>query len=50
MTVGNGGGDLVINGKLRDTPELSQPIGYVVKPSGDEVLPADRAADVRVIA
>ena len=39
VTVGNGGGDLRINGKLRDTPDRSQPLGYSVKPSGTELLP-----------
>jgi cytoskeleton protein RodZ len=40
VTVGNGGGDLRINGKLRDTPERSEPLGYLVKASGVEVLPS----------
>ena len=40
VTVGNGGGDLRINGKLRDTPDRSEPIGYLVKPSGTTVLGA----------
>jgi cytoskeleton protein RodZ len=40
VTVGNGGGDLQINGKLRDTPDRSEPLGYVVKPSGATLLPA----------
>jgi helix-turn-helix protein len=40
VTVGNGGGDLRINGKLRDTPDRSEPLGYVVKPSGTDLLPA----------
>jgi cytoskeleton protein RodZ len=43
VTVGNGGGDLRINGKLRDTPERAEPVGYVVKPSGADVLPASQA-------
>ena len=40
VTIGNGGGDLVIDGKRRDTPEVSEPIGYSIKPSGTKVLPA----------
>jgi helix-turn-helix protein len=39
VTVGNGGGDLRIDGKLRDTPERSEPLGYLVKPSGVDLLP-----------
>jgi cytoskeleton protein RodZ len=42
ITVGNGGGDLEINGKLRDTPDRAEPIGYVVKPSGTAILPASQ--------
>jgi hypothetical protein len=43
VTVGNGGGDLRINGKLQDTPDRSEPVGYLVKPSGATVLrPAQR--------
>ena len=38
VTIGNGGGDLVIDGKRRDTPEVSHPIGYSIKPSGLKVL------------
>jgi cytoskeleton protein RodZ len=40
VTIGNGGGDLVIDGKRRDTPERAEPVGYRIKPSGTEVLPA----------
>ena len=40
VTVGNGGGDLRINGKLRDTPDRSEPVGYLVKPSATTILPA----------
>ena len=40
VTVGNGGGDLRIDGKLRDTPDRSEPLGYAVKASGVQVLPA----------
>ena len=43
VTVGNGGGDLRINGKLRDTPDRAEPVGYVVKPSGADILPASEA-------
>ena len=42
VTVGNGGGDLRINGRRRDTPERSEPIGYVVRSSGATLLPAER--------
>ncbi len=42
VTVGNGGGDLRINGRRRDTPETSEPIGYLVRSSGTSVLPAAR--------
>ena len=38
VTVGNGGGDLKINGKLRDTPDKNHPLGYLIKPSGTKVL------------
>jgi hypothetical protein len=40
VTVGNGGGDLRIDGKLRDTPDRSVPLGYEVKSSGVQLLPA----------
>jgi cytoskeleton protein RodZ len=40
VTVGNGGGDLRINGKLRDSPERSEPVGFDVRPSGTSILPA----------
>jgi cytoskeleton protein RodZ len=42
VTVGNGGGDLQINGKLRNTPDRAEPLGYLVKSSGAEILPATR--------
>jgi cytoskeleton protein RodZ len=42
ITVGNGGGDLEINGKLRDTPDKSEPVGYFVKPTGTAILAANR--------
>ena len=42
VTVGNGGGDLQINGKLRDTPERSEPLSYAIKASGAAILPADQ--------
>jgi cytoskeleton protein RodZ len=42
VTLGNGGGDLRINGRRRDTPERAEPIGYLVRASGATVLPADR--------
>jgi cytoskeleton protein RodZ len=40
VTFGNGGGDLVIDGKRRDTPERAEPIGYEIKPAGTDILPA----------
>ena len=43
VTVGNGGGDLRINGRRRDTPETSRPLGYLVRSSGATALPAGRA-------
>jgi cytoskeleton protein RodZ len=42
VTVGNGGGDLRIDGRRRDTPDRAEPIGYLVRASGTTVLPADR--------
>ena len=38
VTVGNGGGDLRIDGRRRDTPDRSEPLGYRVRPSGVTVL------------
>ena len=43
VTVGNGGGDLRINGKFRDTPDSSKPVGYLVKASGTAALPANES-------
>jgi len=43
VTVGNGGGDLRINGKLRDTPDSSKPVGFLVKASGTAALPASES-------
>jgi hypothetical protein len=42
ITVGNGGGDLRIDGKRRDTPERAEPLGYLVKGSGTTVLSASK--------
>lgn len=42
VTLGNGGGDLKINGKLRDTPDRNHPLGYLIKPTGTSVLAASR--------
>jgi cytoskeleton protein RodZ len=47
VTVGNGGGDLRIDGKLRDTPDRSEPLGYEVKPSGVTVLPTSQQPTCR---
>jgi cytoskeleton protein RodZ len=38
VTVGNGGGDLRIDGRRRDTPDRAEPLGYRVRPSGVAVL------------
>jgi hypothetical protein len=38
VTVGNGGGDLRIDGRRRDTPDRAVPLGYRVQPSGVTVL------------
>src|SRR5215212_2725698 len=40
VTVGNGGGDLRIDGRRRDTPDRAEPIGYLVRSSGTSVLAA----------
>jgi cytoskeleton protein RodZ len=42
VTVGNGGGDLQINGKFRDTPERSRPLAYLVQASGTKILSASQ--------
>jgi cytoskeleton protein RodZ len=42
VTVGNGGGDLEINDKLRNTPDRAEPIGYLVNASGAAILPASK--------
>jgi hypothetical protein len=39
VTIGNGGGDLRVNGRRRDTPDRSEPIGYRVRSSGTTELP-----------
>jgi hypothetical protein len=41
VTVGNGGGDLRIDGRRRDTPDRAEPLGYRVRPSGVTVLGAE---------
>jgi cytoskeleton protein RodZ len=43
VTVGNGGGDLRIDGRRRDTPDRSRPLGYSVRPSGVSVLSQERS-------
>jgi cytoskeleton protein RodZ len=40
ITVGNGGGDFRVNGKLRDVPDRSKPLGYSISPAGTRLLPA----------
>ena len=42
VTLGNGGGDLRINGRRRDTPDRSVPVGYLVRSSGTSSLTGDR--------
>jgi cytoskeleton protein RodZ len=43
VTIGNGGGDLRINGRRRDTPDRAEPVGYLVRGSATSVLgEADR--------
>jgi hypothetical protein len=43
VTVGNGGGDLVIDGKRRNVRETAEPLGYSIDPDGVKVLSeADR--------
>jgi hypothetical protein len=41
VTLGNGGGDLRINGRRRDTPERAEPIGFLVRSSGTRALSGD---------
>jgi hypothetical protein len=38
VTIGNGGGDLRIDGRRRDTPDRAEPVGYRVRASGVTVL------------
>ena len=42
VTLGNGGGDLRVNGKLRDVPDSSVPVGLAISPSGTRPLPESR--------
>lgn len=41
VTVGNGGGDLRVDGRRRDTPERAEPLGYRVRPGAVTVLGAE---------
>ncbi|MEX0993662.1 MAG: helix-turn-helix domain-containing protein [Solirubrobacterales bacterium] len=43
VTIGNGGGDLRINGKLYNIPETARPLGYAVSTSGVRRLPAAKS-------
>jgi cytoskeleton protein RodZ len=43
VTVGNGGADLRINGKLRDLPDRAVPQGYAVSSAGVKRLTPERA-------
>lgn len=38
ITVGNGGGDFRVNGKLRDVPDRSKPLGYSISPGRVRLL------------
>jgi cytoskeleton protein RodZ len=42
VTLGNGGGDLRVNGKLEDVPDSSAPVGLAIGPSGTRPLPEAR--------
>jgi hypothetical protein len=39
ITVGNGGGDFRVNGKLRDVPDRAIPLGYSISPARVRLLP-----------
>lgn len=38
ITVGNGGGDFIVNGRRRNVPETSEPLGYSITPNGVKTL------------
>jgi cytoskeleton protein RodZ len=40
VTLGNGGGDLRVNGKARPTPDSAVPLGYAITSSGTQPLAA----------
>ena len=42
VTLGNGGGDLRVNGKLRDVPDSSVPVGLAIGPNGTRPLAESR--------
>jgi cytoskeleton protein RodZ len=42
VTLGNGGGDLRVDGRLHEVPDSAVPLGYVISPSGTRSLPASR--------
>ena len=42
VTLGNGGGDLRVNGRLRNTPESSVPVGLAVSSAGTRPLPTGK--------
>jgi cytoskeleton protein RodZ len=42
ITLGNGGGDFSVNGKRRNTPDRSTPLGYAVASSGVRALPESK--------
>jgi cytoskeletal protein RodZ len=39
ITIGNGGGDFRVNGKLRDVPDRATPLGYSISPVRVRLLP-----------
>jgi hypothetical protein len=39
ITVGNGGGDFRVDGKLREVPDRPTPLGYAISTSGTRLLP-----------
>jgi cytoskeleton protein RodZ len=39
ITVGNGGGDFRVDGKLREVPDRPTPLGYAISSSGTRLLP-----------
>ena len=42
VTIGNGGGDLVVNGRRKNVPETSKPVGYSITTDGVRSLPQSK--------